>query len=291
MELDIIRGIQSIRSGFLDAVMQILTELGDQYIFILVAAVFYWIINKKFAFRLTFIFLFSAMIVELIKGIVARPRPYSVDPSVGVGSETGGYSFPSGHAQNIASMTTTIYLGYYRRYKWLKWVLLGVALLVGFTRIYLGQHYLTDVIVGLILGVLVTLAIYKLIDLMGDREHVYGLYTTIPLVLFLLILSLFPQTYESVKNIYVAVGGFVGFMGGYYLEKRYINHQPETINALHKLYRMLIGLAGVLILYLGLSFLFDAIMVDNQYFDAIRYALIGLWASLGAMSTYKKLGI
>src|SRR5690606_23417162 len=105
-ELDIIRMIQAIRNGFLDTVMELLTELGDQMVFIGIAIFLYWFIDKKIGFKLVFVFIFSAVTNEILKGLITRNRPYVEDPSLGVGEPTHGYSFPSGHAQNIAVEST-----------------------------------------------------------------------------------------------------------------------------------------------------------------------------------------
>src|SRR5690554_1702793 len=100
-EIEIVRFIQGMRSPFLDTLMQILTEFGDQLVFIAIALIIYWFFNKRIAFKLVFVFISSAIANELLKGIFARNRPYVEDPSLGVGTLTHGYSFPSGHAQKI----------------------------------------------------------------------------------------------------------------------------------------------------------------------------------------------
>src|SRR5690606_36538108 len=109
IELDIIRIIQSIRSGWLDSIMIILTELGDQLVFIALVAALYWFVDKKIAFKMTFAFIMSSITNELLKGVVGRNRPFVEDSSLGVGEPTSGYSFPSGHAQNIAAESTILY--------------------------------------------------------------------------------------------------------------------------------------------------------------------------------------
>lgn len=289
-ELDIIRFIQGIRNPFLDTLMELLTELGDQLVFIAIALVIYWFFNKRVAFKLVFVFISSAIVNELLKGIIARNRPYVEDPSLGVGTLTHGYSFPSGHAQNTGVITTVLYQNYSKKSNWLKWVLLAALIIVPFTRMYLGQHYLTDVLAGLALGIVIALGVSKIVDMMDDKEHLFGLLITIPLVLIVFIISSFGQTYEELKNLFVAVGGLTGFFVGYAVDKLYIqyNDLPKGIKVL---YRALVGALIVGAFYLGLSFLFDMIAVDNLYLDFVRYLFVGFGGSAISMFVFKKLKV
>jgi undecaprenyl-diphosphatase len=91
---------------------------------------------------------------QLLKELFARPRPSFVDPLL---LETG-YSFPSGHA--MMSLVTSGMLAYFAVLALQSWrarvaVIFGaalLALLIGFSRIYLGVHYFSDVVAGFAAG-------------------------------------------------------------------------------------------------------------------------------------------
>src|SRR5690606_19961870 len=289
-EIQIIEFIQQMRSGFMDALFQIITEFGDQLIFIAVALVVYWFVDKRLAFKLVFTFIFSAIVNEGLKALVQRPRPFKENPALNVGEETHGYSFPSGHAQNTAVISTVLYQSHGKKNKWLKWVLLAAMILVPFSRMYLGQHYLTDVLVGLAVGIGVSILVGILVDKMKDREHIYGLYTLIPLVLAAVAILFFDPVYDEVKNIYVAVGGLSGFMAGYALDKLVIKYDVKP-KGLQILWRTLIGGAGVAVLYLGLSVIFKAIIAESLILDFIRYATIGFFGAAGSIYLFKLLKV
>ncbi len=100
---------------------------------------------------------------SLLKPLVGRIRPCNVLEGVHLLVNcTKSFSFPSSHATNI--FTGTMLLSFV--YPKLKTVLLGLAVLVSYSRIYVGVHYPLDVVAGIILGVLcamATLLIYKLL--------------------------------------------------------------------------------------------------------------------------------
>lgn len=289
-EIEIVRWVQGIRFPLLDELFKIITELGDQLAFIAIALTIYWFFNKRIAFKLVFVFISSAIVNEVLKAIIMRPRPYVVDPDTNVGTSTHGYAFPSGHAQNTGVITTVLNQNFGKKNPWLRWVLLAFLILVPFSRVYLGQHYPSDVIVGLLLGITIAYGISILVDKMGEKEHIYGMYAIIPLLLGVLILSLLGQPYEEVKNIFVALGGLTGFFLGYFIDKKYIQYH-EYPKGIKILYRLMIGALIVMIFYLGLSILFDMIAVDNQYLDYIRYMFVGFGGSALSMLTFKKLKV
>ncbi len=289
-ELEIIKWIQQIRFSFLDKLMELLTQLGDQIVFIAVALIIYWFFNKKVAFKLVFVFISSAVVNELLKGVFLRPRPFNEDPSVGVGELTHGYAFPSGHAQNTGVISTILYKNYGKKSVWLKWVLLSAMIVVPFTRLYLGQHYLTDVIAGLVIGILLALSVAKVVDMMGDKEHFYGLLVTVPVIVIVMSISMFNQPYEEIKNLFVASGGLSGFMIGYVIDKLYIAYDLHQ-KGIKIVYRALVGLVIVATFYVGLSALFDLISENNVYLDFLRYALIGLTGTALSMFVFKLLKV
>ncbi len=86
-----------------------------------------------------------------IKLLIARPRPCQVlvhvHELVGCG---GTYSMPSNHAMNSSTVITFVVV-LYPSLGWVLWPFLG---LIGLSRVYLGAHYVTDILVGVVLGIL-----------------------------------------------------------------------------------------------------------------------------------------
>ena len=93
------------------------------------------------------------LIAQVIKPVVARIRPCNVLPHVNLLVGCGGlesYSFPSSHASNIFAAAS--FFGY--KYKRLVAVFISIAILVAYSRVYVGVHYPFDVLGGAVIGVI-----------------------------------------------------------------------------------------------------------------------------------------
>ena len=154
--------MRSINSNFLTALFKLITYLGNYYILLIIDIIICLILVFKYKnYKLAFICLLNlciaGMITHVLKLIILRPRPELML------IKERGYSFPSGHTLNSTALYGFLsYLGYknFKKKKYIP-ILIGglIILIVGFTRIYLNVHYLTDVIGGLIIGI-VHLIIY-----------------------------------------------------------------------------------------------------------------------------------
>lgn len=276
IDLQIIEWIEAnLRNSVFDLFFKIITELGDKFVFIIIMLILFWAVNKRFSYKFLFAFLLSAIINTVIKVIVKRPRPYELGVE-SVGSKTKGYSFPSGHSQATGVIYYSLKEEFGKKHKALNWVLLIILILVPFSRMYLGQHFLSDVIVGALIGIIMSILAFKLFELMKDKEHIYPLYG-IPVVLILLIVFL-KQDYSKFSELYVAGAGYIGFSLGYLIEKLYIKHNVET-SLKNRILKVLIGLVIVAAIYFGLSTLFKGINNESFILDFIRYFTLTLIAT------------
>jgi len=276
MDIEIIKFLRDISNPVIDWLFYGITQIGGEIFFIVIGAILYWTINKKYAHKFVLTFLLISVINLGLKAIFKRPRPYTVDGiDAPLDYYTSGYSFPSGHASSSAVLGLVSFDGAKKtNYKWLKYVGIAIMVLVPFSRMILAQHYFSDVLVGLAISYVLAFYFFKLIDKFNDKEEYY----TLALVPILLIIMLIVQD----ADLYVAGGAFLGFAVGYYLEKHYVKY--DVRNKLStQILKIVIGFAGVLIIKEVPKLIFN----DSALFDFIRYACIGGWVAVLAPLVFK----
>ena len=94
----------------------------------------------------------SALLVQVLKGVIGRPRPEEMLVTADFGS------FPSGHSANAA--TLVVCLGLIVRRAWLWAAGAAYVILMMLSRTYLGAHWVSDTVGGLLLGVAVALIVW-----------------------------------------------------------------------------------------------------------------------------------
>lgn len=150
---------EHIRCDFLDWLLPIITSLANSGIlWIGIAIIFLCVRSLRRCGVEIFLSLILCFIIGnlLLKPFIARIRPYDLNPVSLLISAPRDFSFPSGHTYTSFAAATAIF---FHKKSW------GIAALVlstmiAFSRLYLYVHYPTDVLVGILLGVLLALAVH-----------------------------------------------------------------------------------------------------------------------------------
>ncbi|MBN1979402.1 MAG: phosphatase PAP2 family protein [Anaerolineae bacterium] len=281
--LELIRAVQSVHGPALGLVFKAITFLGEEDFFIILLPLFLWCVDFAFGARLAFFFLFSTIVNLGVKDLFAHPRPFELDSTVKL-HDTTGYGLPSGHSQS--SVVVWGILASYIRKRWAWAAAALLAVLVGFSRIYLGVHFPTDVLAGWALGAVLLIGYIFLVPRIEAWLKKTGLAVRLALavVIPLVLVLLFPSD-DSLS----AMGVFLGAGVGIVLTGHWVH-----FNAGGPLWqrgvRLLLGAAVLLALRFGLKAVFPD---EGETFYAllrfVRYALIGLWAGLGAPWVFVKL--
>lgn len=145
----LIASLQDTLSSF-DVVLRFLSTYGYSYHHLLLAGLIFWTGFTRIGGRLALGSLISTMLFGACRQLFASPRPYWVHPELFNGASEKGYGMPSGHTQSA-----TVFWGLIARSLPLKRGVVSAILLItltGLSRLYLGVHYPSQVLAGLIMG-------------------------------------------------------------------------------------------------------------------------------------------
>ncbi len=153
-EIGILNAIQNLRAPALDTFMSLVTRLGDGGIFWILLTLLFLIFPKtrRLGAACAAALLIDVVICNgIIKPLVARTRPYDVNTAIVLlVPKPSDYSFPSGHS---AASFTVVGALYFRRSK--LWIpAAALATIIAASRLYLYIHYPTDVLAGIVLGII-----------------------------------------------------------------------------------------------------------------------------------------
>ncbi len=284
-EINILKAIESMRTGFLNTLFEAITMLGEETILVVLVAIIYYAVDKKLSHRLLFITMLSLGTNSVIKNIARVPRPFTRGVT-GLRQETAtGYSFPSGHTQNFS--TWSMALSYHFKKKVCIVLAVIFSLLLGFSRMYLGAHYLSDVLVALILGFGFAIFGNMLFDRVQNKNKLYAVSFLIitPFAIGFLIKP--DVLYEDFFKFY---GMFGAFILSVLFENKYcpINYDVAVWK---KVLRVILGVILALAVKKGLGLIIIQGLVPMLIFESIKYFVL-VMAVFGFLPyVFKKLNI
>ena len=264
--------VYSLRSSLLNGVFITITYMGNWQTITVLALILLIVpkTRRKIGIPFAVISLASTGIYKLVKEIFQRPRPELAARLI----EQGGYSFPSGHSQMMATVGSAIPLWYRKNSLW--YFFIPLMFLVAFSRMYLGVHYPRDVFVGLLLGVGISWLCAKLWDRALGHS---GLFAA---TFGLMSIFLFVARSHDFLQLY---GLFGGFAAGCAYEERYVRFGMRD-RASRKAARFVLGLCVIGVVY-GLG----KLLPDLLWLIPIRYFFVA-FAGYGLVPMlFKKLGI
>jgi len=160
-DLNVFQWVQTIQTPILSAILKVITTLGEGGIIFILLALGLLITKKYRKAGFAMIIALAVMVVcnnLVLKEIFARPRPFNITydwwneiyifPEIV--SRPDSYSFPSGHTSS--AFAAAIALLWYDRKIGIPTTIF--AFIMGFSRIYVEVHYCTDVLAGLIVGII-----------------------------------------------------------------------------------------------------------------------------------------
>ncbi len=283
--------LESIRNPVLDAVMTFFSLFGEELVFMLLAIFVFWCVDKREGYYLLFLGFFGTVANQFLKILCRIPRPWERDPEFTIvesaRSGATGYSFPSGHTQNVTGTLGGI--ARWNRRVWLRLACVATLLLTGLSRMYLGVHTPLDVGVSLLLGGVLVFVFYPIVRRASENPR--GMYALLGVMLALALafvlyvnLAVFPadvdaeNLQEAQKNSYSLLGALLGFCVAYPIERRFIRF-PEKALWWVQLIKLTGGMLGLLACREGLKLLFAAVGFTWLGSNALRYFAMVFFAA------------
>ena len=289
--MDFLYALEGIRTPALDAVMSAITQLGGEVVYMAVAIIAFWCVNKNLGYYILTTGFAGTVFNQFLKITCRVDRPWVRDPDFTIvesaRAEATGYSFPSGHTQN--AFATFGCLGMWSRKTLWRALCLLVIILIAFSRMYLGVHTPADVGVSFVAGLVLTLALWPLFrDIDKHPRRMYGvLGSMLGLTLaYLCYVELFPfpdgtdaeNLASALENGYKLFGACVAMLTAYIVDHRHIHFDTHAPLA-GQILKCVLGLALVMAIRSGLKSPLYALFGEGGVADAVRYFLTVIFAA------------
>ncbi|MBF9016937.1 MULTISPECIES: phosphatase PAP2 family protein [unclassified Oceanispirochaeta] len=280
MQTSILQYFQNIATPFLDHAAEYATMLGEEGVYILIIAVFYWAVSKKKGFIMASTLLISLFLNTFLKLIFHTPRPFEAIPDLqGKRLETAtGYSFPSGHTQGASSFYATLI--YLFKNRILRILCVLAILFVGISRLYLGVHWPVDVLGGWIFGIGTAWYIASRINTLWENPeglkrflYIFMLFAAVITIVMIALEFISFKGSVKIDDFFKGSGMVLGCFCGFLLETSHMGFDPASGGRAKKALRVLLGLLGVLILQNGLKLILPDYFLSHFF----RYGVMGFW--------------
>ena len=283
--------LEQLRTPAVTKALSALTYFGGVYGFMVLSIIVFWCIDKRCGYFMLSLGFLGTVINQFLKILFRIPRPWVLDPSFepveSAVADAGGFSFPSGHTQNVFATFGGIFA--WTKKTWLKIVCAVMIVLVAFSRMYLGVHTPLDVGVSVVIGIVLLLVLYPLFrDLEAHPNRFYGVLAVLAVLLaaFLLYSYLWPfpdwmyaeehvvNLIEARHNASILTGALAALTIAYTLDLRRTRFDTKAI-WWAQILKVVIGLVVTLALIEGTK----AVLGRSDIVTGLRYFLGVLFAA------------
>ena len=288
--MDFLRLLESVRTPALSAFMSVITYGGDEIFFIMLAITIFWCVDKRDGYYVLLVGFLGTLCNQFLKLWFRIPRPWVLDPDFTIvesaRAAAAGYSFPSGHTQNIVGTMACVIL--MTKNKKIRAVAVVLMLLVPFSRMYLGCHTPLDVSVSFVLALALAVGLRPVITAGGKRPAcLWGLLfvslTAAVAYWAFVTYYRFPADVDTenlhagVKNAYTMLGCLAGMMIAKWLDDRFIRFRTDAVRWVQAA-KTILGFALLMALRAGLKAPLRAILPEGPA-TAMRYCMIVFFAA------------
>ncbi|MBR5519387.1 MAG: phosphatase PAP2 family protein [Clostridia bacterium] len=286
--MEFLHWLESIRSPFLDSLMGLITQLGEDLVFTVVIIGTLWCINKRDGFWMFFSWGMGTGINQLVKAICKIPRPWVRDPSLKVVESAipaaTGYSFPSGHTQSVIGLFGS--LAVFVR-KWAVTILsIVLILLTGFSRMYLGVHTPADVLCAFGIGIVVLALMAWFASLEKRYPNITRLASAMLIAISLALLlyaavsgSDDENMLHGLENGWKMLGASIGLSVAWELDRKVLKFETKALWYV-QIVKFLVGILGALAIQAGLKQPLLSLFGGSYVAHGVRYLLLTVFVGI-----------
>ncbi len=289
--------LENLRNPVLDQIMLIITAFGEEILFIGVAVILLWCVDKYDAYYMLCVGFVGTQINQLLKVTFKIERPWVQDskihPVKDAIPEATGYSFPSGHTQSAVGTFGSI--ARFVKINWLRIACIVLALLVAFSRMYLGVHTPLDVGVSLIVAVALVLMFYPIIKKARTNPNIMRILLGIMIAWSVAQIFIIQPIYNSnplnnnfshaIENAYKMLGCVVGFALIFELDLRFIKFDTKA-GIVGQILKIVLGLVIVIGLK-ELGYFVFGLFMNDMWYRCVTYFLMVVFAGAVWPLTFK----
>ena len=266
-------GVLHLSAGrWLDYAMVVVTAGGSELFYTILLPVLYWCWDRKRSLQLGVVFLVSMALNNHLKYFYNHPRPdpAAMAPLLGDLARMNmppDPGFPSGHAQGAVSFWGPLMI--LARNRYVSMISVLMLILIPYSRIYLGVHFLGDIAGGYIIGLICLSALLPAV-MFAEREYRPG--SIIIIMALVLVPVMIYSLAPAESRINTTMGVLSGSLIGAYLGWEKIAFNPRN-RLPYQLAKIGIGLPLMLLLRIGLK----KIMPANPAAGFLVYWFLGYW--------------
>lgn len=294
--MEILYMLEKIRIPILNEFMLLITQFGEETAFLVIALVLFWCVSKQFGYYLLSVGFIGTLANQFMKLLFRVPRPWVLDSNFTILEQAreaaSGYSFPSGHTQSAVG--TFGALAHTASKRWIRITAIIIAILVPFSRMYIGVHTPADVIVSAGLAVAL-IFLLKPVVFSNDGKYIPALLLGMfaMAIGYMCFISFYPfpenidqHNLESgIENAYTLFGALLGLIAVYIVDEKWLHFTTKAI-WWAQIAKVAGGLVAVLAVKSGLKMPLNMLFGDLIGRSA-RYFLIVVVAGIVWPITFK----
>lgn len=282
--------LEHLRHPIFTEINMVFTVMGEGLFFLCILCLLFWCVDKKLAYRICFIYILAGLAVQTLKITFRIKRPFirntSLNPVEDAKRTATGYSFPSGHTQNVTSLFITFsHLCKKNIYKILCFV---PIILVMFSRMYLGVHTPYDVLVSFGISAIITIIVNYIFDNYSlhssHKKWIFIIFSMI--ILGITAYSVYINIYvddiikENMVDIFKCCGASLGFLIGWFIEISKINFNEKAASIPFQIIKYILGVVLLISIRIIIKYVLELIGFNSLANGFVEYMVLTLFITV-----------